>query len=146
MVGYNDEIKEEVRNSNDIVDVISKYVPLKRRGRIFFGLCPFHSEKSPSFSVKAEEQFFYCFGCHAGGDVFTFISKIENLSFSYPSFGELIFDNVNLNINTDWKLGFVGRNGRGKTTFLNLLMGKYEYSGKIKSPVAFDYFPLLYFR
>ncbi len=81
MVGYNDEIKEEVRNSNDIVDVISKYVPLKRRGRIFFGLCPFHSEKSPSFSVKAEEQFFYCFGCHAGGDVFTFISKIENLSF-----------------------------------------------------------------
>ena len=67
--------------------------------------------------------------------------KIENLSFSYPSFGELIFDNVNLNINTDWKLGFVGRNGRGKTTFLNLLMGKYEYSGKIKSPVAFEYFP-----
>lgn len=81
MVGYNDEIKEEIRAANDIVDVVSKYVPLKRRGRIFFGLCPFHSEKSPSFSVKADNQFFYCFGCHAGGDVFTFISKIENLSF-----------------------------------------------------------------
>ncbi len=81
MFGYNDEIKEEIRSANDIVDVISSYVPLKRRGRIFFGLCPFHSEKSPSFSVKADEQFFYCFGCHAGGDVFTFISKIENLSF-----------------------------------------------------------------
>lgn len=78
---YNDNIKEEVRNANDIVDVVSKYVPLKRRGRIFFGLCPFHSEKSPSFSVKPDSQFFYCFGCHAGGDVFTFISKIENLTF-----------------------------------------------------------------
>lgn len=81
MIQYNDEIKEEVRAANDIVDVISKYVPLKRRGRIFFGLCPFHSEKSPSFSVKADNQFFYCFGCHTGGDVFTFISKIENISF-----------------------------------------------------------------
>lgn len=81
MIQYNDEIKEEVRSANDIVDVISKYVPLKRRGKIFFGLCPFHSEKSPSFSVKADNQFFYCFGCHAGGDVFTFISKIENLTF-----------------------------------------------------------------
>ena len=81
MIQYNDEIKEEVRSANDIVDVVSKYVPLKRKGKIFFGLCPFHSEKSPSFSVKADNQFFYCFGCHAGGDVFTFISKIENLSF-----------------------------------------------------------------
>lgn len=81
MIGYNDEVKEEVRAANDIVDVVSKYVPLKRRGKIFFGLCPFHSEKSPSFSVKADNQFFYCFGCHAGGDVFTFISKMENLSF-----------------------------------------------------------------
>lgn len=81
MIQYNDEIKEEVRSANDIVDVVSKYVPLKRKGKIFFGLCPFHSEKSPSFSVKADNQFFYCFGCHAGGDIFTFISKIENLSF-----------------------------------------------------------------
>lgn len=81
MNGYSDEIKEEIRASNDIVDVVSKYVPLKKRGRIFFGLCPFHSEKSASFSVKPDNQFFYCFGCHAGGDVFSFISKIENLSF-----------------------------------------------------------------
>ena len=72
MNGYNDDIKEEVRNANDIVDVISKYVPLKRRGRIFFGLCPFHSEKSPSFSVKPDNQFFYCFGCHAGRRCFYF--------------------------------------------------------------------------
>ena len=69
------------------------------------------------------------------------IIKIENLTFSYPTSFENIFENVNLQIDTDWKLGFVGRNGRGKTTLLNLLLGKYEYSGKIISSVKFDYFP-----
>lgn len=67
--------------------------------------------------------------------------KIENLTFSYPSSYDPIFEQVNLQLDTDWKLGFVGRNGRGKTTLLNLLMGKYEYSGKISSTVTFDYFP-----
>ncbi|MDE7082252.1 MAG: ABC-F type ribosomal protection protein [Clostridia bacterium] len=67
--------------------------------------------------------------------------KIENLTFSYPSSDDLIFDKVSFQIDTDWKLGFVGRNGRGKTTFLNLLQGKYEFGGKIISPVQFDYFP-----
>lgn len=67
--------------------------------------------------------------------------KIENLTFSYPSSYDNIFENVNFQIDTDWKLGFVGRNGRGKTTLLNLLLGKYEYSGKIISSVQFDYFP-----
>ncbi|MDE6029225.1 MAG: ABC-F type ribosomal protection protein [Clostridiales bacterium] len=69
------------------------------------------------------------------------IIKVENLSFSYPTSDELIFDNVSFSVDTDWRLGFVGRNGRGKTTFLNLLMGKYEYRGKIRSSVGFDYFP-----
>lgn len=67
--------------------------------------------------------------------------KAENLTFSYSSNGDNIFENVNFQIDTDWKLGFVGRNGRGKTTFLELLRGKYEYSGKIVSSVRFDYFP-----
>lgn len=67
--------------------------------------------------------------------------KIENLTFSYPTSYDNIFENVNFQIDTDWKLGFVGRNGRGKTTLLNLLLGKYEYSGKIHSSVQFDYFP-----
>ncbi|EGG81233.1 hypothetical protein HMPREF9477_01693 [Lachnospiraceae bacterium 2_1_46FAA] len=67
--------------------------------------------------------------------------RVENLTFSYPSSYDTIFDNVNFQIDTDWKLGFVGRNGRGKTTLLNLLLGKYEYSGKIISSVQFDYFP-----
>ena len=67
--------------------------------------------------------------------------RVENLTFSYPSSYDNIFENVNFQIDTDWKLGFVGRNGRGKTTFLKLLLGKYEYSGKIISSVQFDYFP-----
>lgn len=67
--------------------------------------------------------------------------KIENLTFSYPTSGDNIFENVNILIDTDWRLGFVGRNGRGKTTLLNLLLGKYEYSGKITKSVQFDYFP-----
>ena len=81
MVQYTDELKEEIRSANDIVDVISQYVNLKRSGRNFFGLCPFHKEKSPSFSVSADRQYFHCFGCHKGGDVFTFISEIERISF-----------------------------------------------------------------
>lgn len=67
--------------------------------------------------------------------------KVENLTFSYSSHYDNIFENVHFQIDTDWKLGFVGRNGKGKTTFLNLLLGKYEYSGKIISSVQFDYFP-----
>lgn len=67
--------------------------------------------------------------------------RVENLTFSYPSGSDNIFENVNFQIDTDWKLGFIGRNGRGKTTFLNLLLGKYEYYGKIQSSVQFDYFP-----
>lgn len=67
--------------------------------------------------------------------------KVENLTFSYPTSYDNIFENASFQIDTDWKLGFVGRNGRGKTTFLELLLGKYEYSGKITSPVRFDYFP-----
>ena len=81
MVQYTDSLKEEIRSANDIVDVISQYVTLKRSGRNFFGLCPFHKEKSPSFSVSADRQYFHCFGCHKGGDVFTFISEIERISF-----------------------------------------------------------------
>ncbi len=81
MVQYSNELKEEIRSANDIVEVISQYVVLKRSGRNYFGLCPFHNEKSPSFSVSPDRQYFHCFGCHKGGDVFTFISEIEKVSF-----------------------------------------------------------------
>ena len=81
MIRYSEELIEEIRSSNDIVDVISQYVILKRRGRSFFGLCPFHKEKSPSFSVSPDKQIFHCFGCGVGGNVIHFISKIENINF-----------------------------------------------------------------
>ena len=78
---YSEELIEEVRSRNDIVDVISGYVKLKKQGSSYFGLCPFHSEKSPSFSVSRDKQMYYCFGCGAGGNVFTFIMEYENYSF-----------------------------------------------------------------
>ena len=78
---YSDEILSQVRESNDIVEIISQYVHLKRSGRNYFGLCPFHNEKSPSFSVSPDKQIFHCFGCGVGGNVITFISKIEGLGF-----------------------------------------------------------------
>ncbi len=81
MPRYSDEIIDEVRQTNDIVDIISQYVQLKRSGRNYFGLCPFHNEKSPSFSVSPDKQIFHCFGCGVGGNVFTFLTKIEGISF-----------------------------------------------------------------
>ena len=78
---YPDEIVEEVRMKNDIVDVISGYVRLQKKGANHFGLCPFHNEKSPSFSVSGGKQMYYCFGCGAGGNVFTFIMEYENYTF-----------------------------------------------------------------
>lgn len=79
---YPDETIEEVRERSDIVDVISNYVKLKRSGSNYVGLCPFHNEKTPSFSVSRNKQMYYCFGCGAGGNVFTFIMEYENFSFA----------------------------------------------------------------
>lgn len=81
MVRYSEELIDDIKNSNDIVDIISQYVILKRSGRNFFGLCPFHKEKTPSFSVSPDKQIFHCFGCGAGGNVIHFTSKIENVDF-----------------------------------------------------------------
>ena len=81
MIRYSDELLDEIRNSNDIVDIISQYVVLKRSGRNFLGLCPFHKEKTPSFSVSADKQIFHCFGCGIGGDVISFICKIDNVNY-----------------------------------------------------------------
>jgi len=78
---YPDDVIEEVRTRNDIVDVISQYVNLKKKGANYFGLCPFHNEKSPSFSVSPGKQMYYCFGCGAGGNVLTFVMEYENYSF-----------------------------------------------------------------
>ena len=95
-MAYSEEILEQVRSSNDIVDVVSTYVQLKRRGANYVGLCPFHNEKTGSFSVNANMQIFKCFGCGVGGNVFTFIEKIENLSF-YESV-EFLADRANITL------------------------------------------------
>ena len=78
---YSDELIEEIRINNDIVDVVSEYVKLEKKGKNYFGLCPFHREKTPSFSVEPTKQIFYCFSCSKGGGVFQFISLIEKLDF-----------------------------------------------------------------
>lgn len=78
---YSEDLIEEIRSRNDIVDVISGYVKLQKKGASYFGLCPFHNEKSPSFSVSPHKQMYYCFGCGAGGNVFTFLMEYENYTF-----------------------------------------------------------------
>ncbi len=78
---YSEELIEEIRERNDIVDVISSYVSLKKKGVTYFGLCPFHNERSPSFSVSREKQMYYCFGCGQGGDVYGFLMEYNRLSF-----------------------------------------------------------------
>jgi DNA primase len=79
---YPDDVIRQVRESNDIVSVISDYIPLTKKGNNYFGLCPFHGEKTASFSVNEKEQFFHCFGCGVGGNVYTFLMQMENLTFS----------------------------------------------------------------
>ena len=93
---YPDDIVEEVREKNDIVDVISGYVKLQRKGSSYFGLCPFHNEKSPSFSVSPDKQMYYCFGCQAGGNVFTFVMEYEN--YSFPEALKMLSDRVGVKL------------------------------------------------
>ncbi len=94
-----EEFKQELKARTDIADVISSYVQLKKSGRNLVGLCPFHNERSPSFSVSRENGFFYCFGCGAGGDVITFIKKIENLD--YVDAVKLLADRAGLTVPED---------------------------------------------
>ncbi len=79
--GYNNDWLYELKQKNDIVDIVSKYVHLERKGKSYWGCCPFHNEKTPSFSVNAEEGFFHCFGCKESGDVISFVQKIESCDF-----------------------------------------------------------------
>ena len=78
-----DSFLQEVRMKTDIADLISNYVTLKKRGNTYVGLCPFHNEKTPSFTVYDDTQSFYCFGCGVGGDAVTFVKKIENLYYGH---------------------------------------------------------------
>ena len=97
---YSEDILNEVKESNDIVEVISQYVHLKRSGRNYFGICPFHNEKSPSFSVSPDKQIFHCFGCGVGGNVISFISKIEGIGFKEAIETLAERANISLPVNT----------------------------------------------
>src|SRR5215204_1037660 len=78
---FSDDARERIRAASDIVEVIGGYLPLKRAGANFVALCPFHKEKTPSFNVNPHRQIFHCFGCHKGGDVFSFVKEYESIDF-----------------------------------------------------------------
>lgn len=93
---YSDELVEEIRSGNDIVDVISGYVRLTKKGSTYFGLCPFHNEKTPSFSVSPNKQMYYCFGCGAGGNVITFLMEYEN--YTFPEALEVLANRIGIEL------------------------------------------------
>lgn len=124
---YPDELVEEVRSRNDIVDVIGGYVHLQKRGSTYFGLCPFHNEKTGSFSVTPHKQMYYCFGCGAGGNVFTFLMQYENLTF--PEAMENLAERVGIELpkqelSTAQKLA---QDRRSKLMEINKEAAKYFY-------------------
>ena len=96
MAGYSQDVLEDLRQGNDIIDVISQYVQLKAGGTNHMGLCPFHNEKSPSFSVSSQKQLFHCFGCGESGNVFSFVMKIEN--FGFLDAVKFLADRINYNL------------------------------------------------
>lgn len=112
-----EEVIENIRRSVDIVDVVSEYVQLKKQGRNYFGLCPFHDEKSPSFSVAPEKQIYHCFGCGAGGNVFSFLMEIEGLH--YVEAVKRLGEKVNIEV-PDVITGSIKQEQRSKSTDLML--------------------------
>ena len=139
---YSDEIIEEVRMKNDIVDVISGYVKLQKKGSSYFGLCPFHNEKSPSFSVSRDKQMYYCFGCGAGGNVFTFLMQYENFTFSEAM--QTLADRVGIELPQQEMTSAQKREAdkRARLLEINKEAAKYFYS-LLRSPrgeKAYQYF------
>lgn len=139
---YSDEIIEEVRSRNDIVDVIGGYVRLHKKGSTYFGLCPFHNEKTGSFSVSGNKQLYYCFGCGAGGNVFTFLMQYENYTFSEAM--QVLADRVGVELPQQEMTTAQKREADKRTVLLEIQKeaAKYFYS-LLRSPRgkrAYDYF------
>lgn len=124
---YPEDLVEEIRIKNDIVDVISSHVKLSKKGNSYFGLCPFHNEKSPSFSVSPEKQMYYCFGCGAGGNVFTFVMEYENYTFQESL--KLLADRVGITLPKEEYSAEAKKQADLKSTILemNKLAAKYFY-------------------
>lgn len=145
MAFYSDEIIEEVKSANDIVDVISNYVQLKRNGSNYFGLCPFHREKTPSFSVAAEKQIYHCFGCGKGGNVITFVMGVENISFTEAI--QMLAERAKIDLPSndvrDLYLSqdeLIQREQSKKSMYeINKLAGRFFYENIQKSKMAQEY-------
>ena len=139
---YSDDLIEEVRSKNDIVDVIGGYVRLQKKGSTYFGLCPFHNEKTGSFSVSPHKQMFYCFGCGAGGNVFTFLMKYENFTFTEAM--QALADRAGVDLPQQEMSAAAKREADRKTTLLeiNKQAAKYFYSllRNERGKKAYEYF------
>lgn len=124
---YPEELVEEVRMRNDIVEVISSYVKLQKRGSTYFGLCPFHNEKTPSFSVTPSKQMYYCFGCGAGGNVITFLMEYEH--FTFPEALAYLADRAGIELPKQEESAEARRQAdlRGRILEINKEAGKYFY-------------------
>jgi DNA primase len=145
MALYSEEIIEEIKTANDIVDVVSGYVTLKRSGNNFFGLCPFHREKTPSFSVSPDRQIYHCFGCGEGGNVIRFISRIENIGFKEAVEHLAERARIDLPIIDSNDLGMdraqleARENQKKQMYLINSEAGKYFYNNIEKSNLAKAY-------
>lgn len=142
MAYYSDELIEEIRSGNDIVDVISGYVRLTKKGSTYFGLCPFHNEKTPSFSVSPNKQMYYCFGCGAGGNVITFLMEYEN--YTFPEALEVLANRIGIELPKQ-ELSVEQRRASDKKARLlevNKEAAKYYYSllRSQRGKRAYDYF------
>ena len=139
---YSDELVEEVRSRNDIVDVVGQYVRLQKKGNTYFGLCPFHGEKTASFSVSPHKQMYYCFGCGAGGNVFTFLMQYENFTFGEAM--QSLADKVGVEL-PKYEMNDAQRkeaDKRARLLDINKEAAKYFYS-LLRNPRgqrAYDYF------
>ena len=144
MAFYSEEVIEEVRAANDIIDVISRYVTLQRKGNSYFGLCPFHREKTPSFSATADKQIFHCFGCGLGGNVIHFIMKVENISFKEAI--EFLAERANItlpvsNYDINMSQDELRLREANKTEMyeINKIAGRFFYDNIEKSKIAQEY-------
>ena len=133
-----EDVIQKVKEENDIVDVISESVKLKRAGRNYSGLCPFHHEKTPSFSVSADKQIYKCFGCGEAGNVITFVMKTKNLTF--PDALKLLADRANIDLEIDNDKDINHKNSFEKLYKLNVEAARYFFNCLQENSNAKKYF------
>lgn len=132
-----DDTIEKIRESADIVNIVSDYVPLKRAGSNYVGLCPFHNEKTPSFTVSEDKQFYHCFGCGEGGDAVNFIMKLENLSF--PDSIKFLGDKLGIEIEEKKDLDIEKIEKKDRAYEINRDVARYYFSNLQNNKMAFEY-------